>query len=227
MKSKIRNLFIDSNYEFIESTSGDLYFLNNEIQKDAKSFWLVIESEDLNIIDFQSELFDESIKAFNSKDTSKNISLIILKKITSKKDVHDLKSSILHIEEDPFLFKKYVLYYSDEELKQLGEVVNELPLLEFIKTKSTSSECFETYKEDPFAFNWQSLIYRILLKVPFLDLEITSSIGLTPLFNSNQEQISTNSLINENEFYLSFLASNVLEELADLEVLDKLNGQIY
>ncbi|WP_348800407.1 ABC-three component system middle component 1 [Flavobacterium adhaerens] len=189
MKTIINSIFQEKNFIQYELSIGNLFTYPPESGK--ISYWLVVENNDFNILNNQNDFFDECKKSLNTGELDKNSSLIILSKVEEDVDLKNLKDKILQIEEDPFQFKKFVLYYSENELSAIQEEIrsNGLSPLKFIEGQIVNSECFSKYKEDPKLFIWQSLVYRISHKLPFVDIKVQQDNGLQSLFDTNKAKI--------------------------------------
>jgi len=80
-------------------------------------------------------------------------------------DIHEKK--IFSIEEDPYYFKKYVLYYSEEEVNLLGnKKYNDL------KEIILDRDLFKTYKDNPNYPSKYSFSARFFIKIPFLNVPV-------------------------------------------------------
>jgi hypothetical protein len=132
----------DSGFTFIDKIDG-FSFYNNTIQ---------------NII-------PDEIK--NEPAFERNSDLIILFKVNNLGDFNVHEQNIFSIEEDPYYFKKYVLYYSDEELKLLeNKTLNDLQNIVLDRS------LFKTYKKNPNYPSLYSFSARFFIKIPFLQVPV-------------------------------------------------------
>lgn len=141
----------------------------------------------------------------------KNTSLIILLEFDDFK--YMLNNSILNkcifdMEENKYNFKKYVITYSKNQLKELQAVDKlEGSLLENINEIIYSREYFTDFKLNPTEDSIYNLISKLYIKLPFLKL------------NSKEEQIS--SLKEKIEIELGLDGQNwKLNKILDLELDD-------
>lgn len=189
----ISELFSSCNFNSIEIKDNLLF------QKSGKkTYWLVVNESNLDsLTNNQSELFEDCKSAVTDPALEKNISMLVLWKTEGDLELATLKQKIMMVEEDPYFFKKYVLYYSDEELTSLKEAVGDSPLSSFLNENIKSQSVFTKYKGDPLSHEFEPLIYRISMKVPFIDIDIGLSDGLDSLWESNKSKIqSNNDLLN-------------------------------
>ncbi|MDM1445130.1 hypothetical protein HX056_17780 [Myroides odoratimimus] len=76
MKTIINNLFSQFDLSLIELEIGSLYKFEDN---NKKSYWLIIESNNLNnIIENQADYFEKSKEKINDEWFDKNVNLLIL-----------------------------------------------------------------------------------------------------------------------------------------------------
>ena len=225
MKKIVNNIFENHGFLVRQLSEGNLYSYPKDQEK--TSFWLVIDSDDLEVLENQNNYFQACKNALESNDIDKNTSLLILAKIPENTQFKELKEQILTIEEDPYLFKKLVLFYSENELEQLNYQISsttEEPTI-FIERNVIVSENFTKYKTNPSLFCWQSLIYRIAHKIPFVRINVEQNDNLQSLFDTNNS-ILTYKGINEfddlMETSLFSLSTENFEKLSPEEILQRL-----
>lgn len=113
----------------------------------------------------------------------KNTSLIILLEFDNFNSMLNnsiLNKCIFDIEENKYNFKKYVITYSKNQLKELQKIDKlDGSLLENINEVIYSIEDFTDFKSNPTEESLYSLISKLYIKLPFLRL------------NSKEEQISS------------------------------------
>jgi hypothetical protein len=108
-------------------------------------------------------------------------------------DLRDMKRKVMAIEEDPYFFKKYVLYFSPKERTALYETIGTYSLYEFLKEKIISQDVFSQYRKDALSQSWHALLFRIAIKLPFVPIDIPQTDGLKSLFNENKMKIEQSS----------------------------------
>lgn len=225
MKTIVNNIFQNHGFMLQESSVGNLYSF--PVDKEKISFWLVIEKDDLNILENQNQYFEACKNSISSNDIDKNTSLLILSKIPEDTQFKELKEHILTIEEDPYLFKKLVLFYSESELEELKLQISKSAQepLAFIERNIIVSENFTKYKTNPAFFCWQSLIYRITHKIPFVKINVEQNDNLQSLFDTNYKVLTDkylNTLADLMENSLFSLGTENLENLSPQEILERL-----
>lgn len=122
-----------------------------------KKYFYWSEDTPLNQLDFVDQVIDKLIEV---KFKPQNAYLIIFSKVADYLE-HDFKE-IISVEENEFRYKKYVCYYTDEELVDLKKHDNQLLSDNNIWSKGMSFDDTEKYK---------ALLYRIIIKVPIIRLD--------------------------------------------------------
>lgn len=132
----------------------------------------------------------------------KNCDLVCIHHLSRLSDFKGSEEQIFAIEEDPYFFKKYVLYYSDAEESAVQDQ-------DFEKLKATvaDKELFNKYKEQPLTATQYSVAAKIFIKLPFLELPFqkrdlvpmrlqaegaVSEAGLSKVYGSIQRLSKTN-----------------------------------
>lgn len=162
--------------------------------REQQNYWVIVQYEDdvANVVDQQIELFVKAKEIVQHSAFDKNANLLVLNKI---KTISNIKTDILlQIEENPYHFKKSILYYTEEEFKNLSDAIGNLPTLSTIESMILTEKIFEQHKLYFDANNVESLVYRMAIKIPFIKMNITQTNNLKSL-----EEINTNSLEN-NQF---------------------------
>lgn len=112
-----------------------------------------------------------------SPGVSKNISLLVLWQALSEEEVENNKKLIFELEEDPYDFKKYVLFYTESELEAFRNRFSEQGYsLESLQQELNSSDSFIAFKgylkakssNVEHVFLYYSLLSRIFIKMPIL-----------------------------------------------------------
>lgn len=188
MRNLVKTLFESYEYSYQEFDNNYLFSFTDENNK--KDYWLIVEPENIDLlIDQEEELYERCKQTNDAPELKKNISMLILWNTEGNQEFNIMKKKIMPIEEDPYFFKKHVLYFSISELEKLIEVVGEENLVEFVKEKIPLNNTFSSFKNDPQGQTWQSLLYRIAIKLPFIDIQINDEENLESLFEKNNENI--------------------------------------
>lgn len=227
MISMISELF--KSYNYIANNVGDGLLFAADESSEKTVFWLVIKESSLgSLVDRQSELFDACKKASKNPALDKNISMLVLWETGGILDLGEMKKKVMTVEEDPYFFKKHVLYFSSQEIDSLKAVMGNESLHNLLQKNIASQDVFAKYKEDPFSREWQPLLYRISIKVPFVDIDIGCSDGLDSLFEMNKEKIMKDrdkKLVEIDHCFFEIKNTNATAEEYLAELLPVLEGK--
>ena len=155
-------------HQFIEVKGAieNIYFFKKE--KDALRRYIIIYRTDkLEDASFINELIinNTPTELLEAPAFAKNTDLIIVFQLDKLSDYKQYEKSIFDIEENAYHFKKYVLYYSNEENQLIsGKNFNNL------RAVLSDHEEFSTYKADPSRPSLYNMAARIFIKLPFLEM---------------------------------------------------------
>lgn len=214
MRDLIKILFDVHNFKLNELEFGDLYTSNDE----RKYYWLVVEQSDVSkVIELQDKWFEKCKEHIVTKEFDKNTSLLVL----ANNDKNEIqKKEILSIEEDPFQFKKYVLLFTSDILKQLLEQTengNPEKILELIVNESV----FNNYKNNYLEPTWRHLLYNLAHKLPFLKINVEVNQTLDNLFEEAKKTLVEKGLLEYSEFIEKQYDEGMFSDLENLD-LDEL-----
>lgn len=105
----------------------------------------------------------------------KNLSLLIMLKVDSLDISAEIQSLIFDIEEDPFMFKKYILPYTDKQenifTEQLG-YYDENEVLKFLNHILYDSDKFSIFKnkKDCEEYLLYDIVSKLFIKLPYLNI---------------------------------------------------------
>ena len=170
----------------------DNYKLFSANKSDGKiSFWLVIQESDLDsLLERQPTLLSDCKKVCQHPSLEKNLSLLVLWDTGGEISLSEMKRKVMTVEENPYFFKKYVLYFSPKELVSLNQAMAGMNFYDFLKSQVPSQETFSEYKGNPICQDcWQPLIYRIAIKLPFVGIDIDVSEGLKSLWENIHDKV--------------------------------------
>ena len=225
MVELIKELFEAHEYTSYNIDGGTLFSTNKE--SDKKDFWLVIQDIDLDLLlERQEDLLEQCKKVNNAPELEKNISMLILWNKGEEEFSH-MKKKILPIEEDPYYFKKHILYFSSIELEKFQDEIAENNLREFVDEQLVDYETFKRFKDNPQAQNWESLLYRFAIKLPFIKIDIEENEDLGSLFTQNSDRIQNHTdtiLSNLDSTIFDLYGDSSLDELNELEVMEILKS---
>jgi len=217
----IQNIFQSNQFKSNDFDNGIFYIPNKE--RNAEEYWLVIRENIEHILSLQEKLFKDCKSLCSDAAVDKNLSMLILWETDGSVPTDELKENIIRSEEDPYLFKKYVLYYSKKEVEELKKEAANDGVVKFIKEKIVSREVFDVYKEEPYIQTWQSLLFRLAIKIPFLPIAIEESKGLQSLFETNENNVEENNLTQFNNSLTEKINNLRDKEIKDMPALELFN----
>lgn len=196
----INSIFQAAELEEKPNTNFKTYIL-----KEQKNYWVIVQydGDSINkVLNDQIEIFVKTKELVQESTFDKNANLLILNRVPKLEDVKF--DNLLQIEENPYHFKKSILYYTDEELKNLNIAIGESNALTTIETLILKDEIFEHHKTNFDTNSFESLIYRIAIKIPFIKIGITQTNNLKSLEEINKRSIGNNQLneILEQDFFM-------------------------
>lgn len=191
-------------------------------------YWIVVKSEISKIIDSQSDYFQQCKKAFpDDESLDKNISMLVLWETDKTVESDGFRKTKMEIEENPFYFKKYVLAYSTEQLQGLQKELGDKQISLFIKEVLGSKDIFDVYKSKIKEHTWHSLVYRMAIKLPFVEVPIKQSEGLQSLVQQNDSTLQNKKLKAYRDEYVSAIIDKMsidgIKEMGPKELCAKLN----
>lgn len=219
MLNIICDLFELYNYDKIDLEQGFLFSHPNDSEK--KDFWIVIEEDDLSsVVLRQSDILNDCKIKYESNDLEKNASLLILWNTTGELELSEMKKLIMPIEENPYYFKKHVLYYSHSELEEFNSKLEDNNLSDFFSSNITNEETFRDYKKNPLQGSWRELFYRVTIKLPFINININTSSNIESLqhiINNKLENNNDNRLIHLNNYFFELYEDLTIEQIGSKE----------
>ncbi len=230
----IKNIFTSYGYTNTGLDSPDLTLYSSS--GDREEYWLVTRiNSETDALQEQQNFFDRCATHIDSPTLEKNVSLLMVWETSGHLPLEDLKRKIMQIEEDAYFFKKYVLHYAPQQKVALQqELGEENSLKDFLSEKIVNQDIFKRYKneklENSHTMTWESLIYRMAIKIPFINVKIESKDDLGSLKRENQEAIDEKEahIIEINEKLFSLRKQDYLfdAETAPEELLDALEEEL-
>ncbi|MEJ6979753.1 ABC-three component system middle component 1 [Pedobacter sp. P351] len=221
----IHELFEQNGFAWQSDERFMLYHRTAEGLK--KEFWVVLTQDCEDVLREQSQLYKSCKKLNDQPELDKNISLIIPMRVEDEAQCKSLKSDTLRIEEDVYFFKKHVLIYSNRELSDFRELQGDKQTNDYLTKVITQQSCFEVYKVDPRKLQWQSLVYRVANKIPFIQLKIKVTKDLTSLYDLKSEKVKAKQLVDFEQVFDEAIGSRSYPELSNTSpvlLLNILNG---
>ena len=193
---------------------GSLYTFE-DINK--KNYWLIIEMDNLsNVIENQANYFEQAKNIISNEWFDKNVNLLIIHKVENFSNIQGL---VLEIEEDPYLFKKQVILYREIELENLNRAIEgeEHNIKDFIEKKILDEAIFKVHKENVNNNDYESLLYRLAHKIPFIKLNIVQENGLEALTDNNTQKIESGSYAQLNRIIEQNFFHRNMESIDEME----------
>ncbi|MEH6498179.1 MAG: ABC-three component system middle component 1 [Pseudoalteromonas distincta] len=206
MRNLINGLFSSHGYVTHRGEGFD-FFVSSDTEK--QTYWLVVEATPQIVFDNQHTWLSECQNLYDHDAVQKNTNLICLWPV-SKIDAH-IVSEVHSAEEDLFFFKKHVIYYTPTELASLKEKLQGGELSELIHKSVNSSKVFSEYKENLGEEVWQELIYRLVIKLGFIDIGDGETADIEGLYNLHKAKI----LNTKQPELLSLIESLILDAHLD------------
>jgi hypothetical protein len=214
MENNIESVYAKNGYTKKKIEDGSFFSLE---KRDKVNFCVIVKTTPSNALNMQDELWNNCKEICNNPAFDKNCSLLILWEVDSLKTYNEIKDEVLNAEENPYMFRKYVLYYRSEERRELREKLNGKTLNDFIKENVIDTVTFNDYKGNPFSISWQSLLYRIVIKLPFIKIANTEGENLESLFVKNNNSLGGKNLKGDNDKILTAIQGLSIEDIKDRE----------
>jgi|GEM_PF-4174324 len=198
--------------------SSELY----QSQK-IEDYWLVYHGSPDVLLDegVQSNLLKSSKRICADDALDKNINLLCLWKCDNFTE-ENIKLAHL-VEEDLYFFKKYILYYTHDEMEDLYSEIQTHGINSIFREFPLKPEIFEQYKIFSGYLNegWQALLYRMCIKLTFITLSQAENEQLANLSEIIEEQIASQSLGEYEDVLEKIERINDLEADELLDSLEK------
>lgn len=212
----INKLFSSYNFSTKEISEGILFFKNDV--NDKEEFWFVTQQSEIKtILEKQPKFFEDCKLAELSPSLDKNISMLVLWDTMGDKPIEELKNSVMSIEENAFYFKKYILYFNNQEITDFEYQQGDKPIKLFLEEGLANEETFKSYKEDALSSTWISLLYRMVIKIPFVKVNIGVAEELELLLKKNEQKILEENDQELTEFHSRFFDTG-LDKLLSQEI---------
>lgn len=174
IKNIIEHFAIEHGFELINNDTN----LENYNEKlgyliqsdgDKKRFLVLFESETIISPQELNDLVNKSSPEIFKLDPAfgRNTDLIILHQLDYRADFKMIENEVFNIEENPYYFKKYFLYFSKEELALLANQD-----IDSLTQVVTDVREFSEYRKNPLNPSLYSIAARIFIKAPFLKVPI-------------------------------------------------------
>lgn len=174
MRTILEQIFEDYKFEKVKLVNTEEYDYFSSCIKSENYLVYYLDSfskeEVYKILDFK--IYNIKFLDNIDKEKQKNTSVLFIVKFDNRNLTDEDKEQILLIEEDPYFYKKYVLWYLEDEIRNIRNALENMTktLMNrkmFEKMKKSMSKEIE-YDDDVSAY---SLLCRIFIKLPFLTLK--------------------------------------------------------
>lgn len=198
--------------------------LFGKAQNRSQTAYWIIENQmpDLSA-EVQSKWLNTCISTTKDPALSKNISLLYLWEVAEFSN--DVFEKVRLAEEDRFFFKKHVLPYTKPELNELNELIEKNGVSYVFSKLATDRHVFSQYKSNLSVGGWQSLIYRLAIKLPLISIGNLSTASLSDL----EEKIE-NRILNSPDFHILKTLDSIVDtktELNDLSHDEVFSSLVY
>jgi len=189
-------------FYFVSSKNG--YDFYKKIDGDDRRFLVLHETTNLKSADSYNFEIEEMTPEELKRDPAfqKNTDLVVLLGIDSLGELFLHEKSIFSVEENPYYYKKYVLYFSPEEREFIGDL-NFSDLSEIILNR----EKFKGYKSEPSKPSIYSIVARLFIKLPFLKVPVDEK-ELKDVNKILSSELSDNNLLDFDSHIESIVMSN-------------------
>lgn len=214
MKDLVNGLF--SSYGYAMHSGEEFSFFVSQ-DTDKQIYWIVVEATPQQVMESQHKWLTACQNLYQHDAVQKNTNMVCLWPI-SKIDTHII-SEVHTAEEDLFFFKKHVIYYTNKELSDLKEKLDDGNLAEFIHSSVNSSSIFSEYKSLLGEETWQELIYRLVIKLGFIDIGDGETADIEGLYISHKAKIKKTRQPELLSLIESFALDTPIENSSDPELI--------
>jgi hypothetical protein len=155
-------------YGYEQNNGSELVLFKS---KNIDDYWLIYPASPSTLnAELQSTLLHQCQEICNEPALEKNITMLCLWEVDN---INKNTISQLHrLEEDIYFFKKHVLYYTKDEAENFERECLSNSLASMILDLPTKPDFFENYKSNLNLglISWESLLYRICMKVSFIPI---------------------------------------------------------
>ncbi|WP_415717013.1 ABC-three component system middle component 1 [Maridesulfovibrio sp.] len=161
-----QSIFREGDFNVVEVGMDDSFILYSRAGSRTE-YWCLVECPLDGFLERQAEIYDKCIRGCPDREIAKNASLLLVHKGVYSALCREIQT----IEEDQYWFKKHVLCYTDDSLASLLDNLGNENTLGQIVSLVADRSIFSYYKDNSNSESWQSLLYRIVLKIPFVQVD--------------------------------------------------------
>ena len=203
---------LDTPFELIDAKEGFKFY--QKVDGKKKRYLVTTSTKELlSPNEYNAQITELAPSKFKKSPAfDKNTDLLILLDIvgSNTEDFKKHEKEIFLIEENPYYFKKYVLYTAEEERKLL----NQIKFRDFSEL-IIDREKFDEYKNAPYEPSIYGVVAKIFIKLPFLEIP-SSPIKLSDLGTLVNTALDKNDLLDiDKEIIEKFNSFDDLENLIE------------
>jgi len=203
---------------FYHNQSKSDFFILLDKSNPTSDELILLEESGLNELDGILKQHETATEAY-----TKNTTLVLCINSTKEIEKHEIISSI---EEDKYLFKKNIIFYSENEVVELQNILSETYTQKQANSILQTTGSFENLKSNK--NSGYALLTRLFIKLPFLhlemqhvDLENLSEIidqeaqtkKVDNLYMLNQKQTDINQLLSYKDLVQAGFVEEIKNEL--------------
>lgn len=221
--NKVLDLLMES-YDFKTISINSDHRLYKSVSGMSSYFVVGLDSIDNFDRDFVESLYDKLTKyeAWKEEDL-KNTVLVVTHKLCEE-NIDDYSVMYQEIEEDKFMFKKHVFSFTEYEMEDLANKIDEFDdVKEFVLNAISDTGSFSNYKSGINEIGWYSLLLKVLIKLPFISLT-NQELSFESIEENINKGISDKNLTVYKNILDELKLGDDVEKLMDLiEISDEKN----
>jgi hypothetical protein len=209
MNDLITNIF--NLFDFKKIDGSEIALFKSESITD---FWLVCKGEPkIFTYEYQAELLKLCQEICDDPALEKNLNLLCLWQV----DVidHSTISQLHLLEEDIYFFKKHVLYYTEQELVGLNEELIVNSLSDLLTRYPVDPNVYNRYKQAINSGTWESLLYRVCIKLVFVKIIASEGDDIDNLYLSHDKKLTNDVNLKDLDDVIQKM------KMQDIDNLDK------
>lgn len=227
MKKILKDIFYDNKFElikeeyeftFFQKKNQEYFFIANYKEEELEGFFT--NNKTNNIINIQENLNK------SNEDINKNTSLVIYVKTNNLEEFFNKnKAFIYKIEEDEYYFRKYVIIYTENSIKEIKSSKFTSNKIKEILLKVGRMDTFEDiyYKDEEFY-----LVIQLYIKMSFLIYEIENKPFIS-LPKKIIEEITKEDLSYQYKSIMNWLnqESLILDDKTECQYFESLRASFF
>ena len=224
MKKILKDIFHKNGFElmrekneftFFRKENQEYFFIASYKEEELENFFVSDKTD--NMINIQDELNE------TNEDINKNTSLVIYVKTNNFQEFFDKNRGIIYkIEEDEYYFRKYVIVYTENSIKEIksSEFIGN-KIKEVLLEAGRMDKFEETYYKDEEFY----LVMQLYIKLSFLIYEIEDK-PFIPITQKIMKKITEENLSDQYQSIMAWLYQEnfILNDKAEKQYFESLNA---